>query len=43
MEQLLKIKKEKRENKAKEVLSPEELAKLESKKRLAEQLKAKRK
>ena len=40
---LLKIKKEKRENKAKEVLSPEELAKLESKKRLAEQLKAKRK
>ena len=43
MEQLLKMKKEKRENKAKEVLSPEELAKLESKKRLAEKLKAKRK
>lgn len=43
MEQLLKIKKEKRENKAKEVLSPEELAKLESKKKLAEKLKAKRK
>ena len=42
-EYLLKMKKEKRENKAKEVLSPEELAKLESKKRLAEQLKAKRK
>ena len=40
---LLKMKKEKRENKAKEVLSPEELAKLESKKRLAEQLKARRK
>lgn len=40
---LLKMKKEKRDNKAKEVLSPEELAKLESKKRLAEQLKAKRK
>ena len=40
---LLKMKKEKRENKAKEVLSPEELAKLESKKRLAEMLKAKRK
>ena len=43
MEQLLKMKKEKRENKAKEVLSPEELAKLESKKKLAEKLKAKRK
>ena len=42
-EYLLKMKKEKRDNKAKEVLSPEELAKLESKKRLAEQLKAKRK
>ena len=42
-EYLLKMKKEKRENKAKEMLSPEELAKLESKKRLAEQLKAKRK
>ena len=42
-EYLLQIKKEKRENKAKEVLSPEELAKLESKKKLAEQLKAKRK
>ena len=42
-EYLLKMKKEKRENKAKEVLSPEELAKLESKKRLDEQLKAKRK
>jgi hypothetical protein len=42
-EHLLKMKKEKRENKAKEVLSPEELSKLESKKRLAEQLKAKRK
>ena len=42
-EYLLKMKKEKRENKAKEVLSPEELAKLENKKRLAEQLKAKRK
>ena len=41
-EYLLKMK-EKRENKAKEVLSPEELTKLESKKRLAEQLKAKRK
>ena len=42
-EYLLKMKKEKRENKAKEVLTPEELSKLESKKRLAEQLKAKRK
>ena len=42
-EYLLKMKKEKRDNKAKELLSPEELAKLESKKRLAEQLKAKRK
>ena len=40
---LLKMKKEKRENKAKEVLSPEELAKLENKKKLAEMLKAKRK
>ena len=42
-EYLLKIKKEKREEKAKELLSPEEFAKLESKKKLAEQLKAKRK
>ena len=42
-EYILKIKKEKREEKAKELLSPEELAKLESKKKLAEQLKAKRK
>ena len=42
-ELLLKMTKDKRENKAKKVLSPEELAKLESKKRLAEQLKAKRK
>ena len=42
-EYLLKMKKEKRENKAKEILSPEELAKLESKKRLAEKLKSKRK
>ena len=42
-EELLKMKKDKREKKANEVLSPEELAKLQQKQKLAEALKAKRK
>ena len=41
-EKLTKIQKEKRENKAKQTLSPEELAKLQRREQLAEKLKAKR-
>jgi len=41
-ERLTKIQKEKRENKAKQTLSPEELAKLQRREQLAEKLKAKR-
>ena len=42
-EKLTKMQKEKRENKAKQTLSPEELAKLQRREQLAEKLKAKRK
>ena len=41
-EKLTKMQKEKRENKAKQTLSPEELAKLQRREQLAEKLKAKR-
>ena len=41
-EKLIKMQKEKRENKAKETLSPEELIKLQRREQLAERLKAKR-